>query len=58
MTAINEALALHDADARAAIAMPIADRTYLRWQLDLAGRAMGAGFTRGWQPSGERTDGL
>ncbi|WLR98765.1 dehydrogenase [Shinella sumterensis] len=56
--AIDEALAWHNGDARAAIATLIADCAYLRWQLDLAGRAMSAGFTRGWQPSGERPDGV
>lgn len=56
--AIDEALAWHNGDARAAIATLIADCAYLRWQLDLAARAMGAGFTRGWHPSGERPDGV
>ncbi|MXN51939.1 dehydrogenase [Shinella sp. AETb1-6] len=56
--AIDEALAWHDGDARAAIATLIADCAYLRWQLDLATLAMGAGFTRGWHPSAERPDGV
>lgn len=51
---IDEALAWHDGDARAAIATLLADCAYLRWQLDLAGRAMGTGFTRGWRPDPER----
>ncbi|UNK36601.1 hypothetical protein MNR02_08745 [Shinella sp. H4-D48] len=54
MSAIDEALAWHNGDARAAIAFLIADCAYLRWQLDLAGRAMGAGFTRGWRPRADR----
>lgn len=44
MSAIDEALAWHDGDARAAIATLIADCAYLRWQLDLATRATGVGF--------------
>ncbi|MCD1267220.1 hypothetical protein [Shinella sumterensis] len=56
MTAIDEALAWHDGDARAAIATLIADCAYLRWQLDIATRATGVGFTRGWRPQGERPD--
>ncbi|WPE19984.1 hypothetical protein ShzoTeo12_11640 [Shinella zoogloeoides] len=51
---IDEALAWHDGDARAAIATLLADCAYLRSQLDLAGRVMGAGFTRGWRPNPER----
>lgn len=51
---IDEALAWHDGDARAAIATLLADCAYLRWQLELAGRAMGSGFTRGWRPQSER----
>lgn len=51
---IDEALAWHDGDARAAIATLLADCAYLRWQLAIARRAMGAGFTRGWRPHLER----
>lgn len=51
---IDEALSWHDGDARAAIATLLADCAYLRWQLELADRAMGAGFTRGWRPSVDR----
>jgi len=54
MSAIDEALAWHDGDARAAIATLIADCAYLRWQLDLASRATGTGFTRGWRPCADR----
>lgn len=54
MSAIDEALAWHDGDARAAIATLLADCAYLRWQLDLASRALGSGFTRGWRPSADR----
>jgi hypothetical protein len=58
LNAIDEALSWHDGDTRATIATLLADCAYLRWELDLAGRAMGAGFTRGWRPSGERPDGV
>jgi hypothetical protein len=54
MNAIDEALAWHDGDARAAIATLIADCAYLRWQPDLATRATGTGFTRGWRPRADR----
>nr|WP_082342406.1 MULTISPECIES: hypothetical protein [unclassified Shinella] len=47
---IDEALSWHDGDARAAIATLLAECVYLRWQLELADRAMGAGFTRGCPP--------
>jgi hypothetical protein len=53
-TEIDDALAWHDGNARAAIATLLADCAYLRWQLELAGQAMGAGFTRGWRPHSER----
>lgn len=42
---INDALSWHNGDTRAAIATLLADCAYLRWQLELAGRAMCAGFT-------------
>lgn len=51
---IDEALSWHDGDARAAIATLLADCAYLRWQLDLADRAMSRGFSRGWRPSADR----
>lgn len=51
---IDQALAWHDGDARAAIATLLADCAYLRWQLELAGRAMSSGFARGWRPQAER----
>ena len=51
---IDEALVWHDGDARAAIATLLADCAYLRWQLELAHRAMSHGFTRGWRPKIER----
>lgn len=51
---VEEALTWHDGDARAAIATLLADCAYLRWQLDLASRAMGSGFTRGWRPGADR----
>ncbi|GMB82876.1 hypothetical protein NN6n1_36590 [Shinella zoogloeoides] len=51
---IDAALAWHDGDARAAIATLLADCAYLRWQLELARRAMSSGFARGWQPGSER----
>jgi len=51
---IGEALAWHDGDARATIATLLADCAYLRWQLELADRAISSGFTRGWRPKVER----
>ena len=51
---IDEALAWHDGDSRAVIATLLADCAYLRWQLELAGRAMSSGFARGWRPCPER----
>lgn len=51
---IDDTLAWHDGDARAAIATLLADCAYLRWQLDLAKRAMSHGFSRGWHPKLER----
>ncbi|WP_411033868.1 dehydrogenase [Shinella sp. BYT-45] len=53
-TEIDDALAWHDGNARAAIATLLADCAYLRWQLELAGRAMSTGFTRGWRPKADR----
>lgn len=47
---IDDALTWHDGDARATIATLLADCAYLRWQLELADRAMSRGFTRGWRP--------
>lgn len=51
---IDDALAWHDGDPRAAIATLLADCAYLRWQLELAGRAMSSGFSRGWRPCPDR----
>ncbi|UDF29408.1 UNVERIFIED_ORG: hypothetical protein LHK14_18120 [Roseateles sp. XES5] len=51
---IDAALAWHGGDIRATVATLLADCAYLRWQLELAGRAVGHGYTRGWRPSGER----
>lgn len=51
---IDDALAWHGGDARAAVATLLADCAYLRWQLDLAGRAVSHGYTRGWRPNSER----
>lgn len=51
---IDEALSWHGGDARAAIATLLADCAYLRWQLELADRAMSHGFSRGWRPSADR----
>nr|WP_276553718.1 dehydrogenase [Shinella kummerowiae] len=47
-------MAWHDGNARAAIATLLADCAYLRWQLELAGRALSPGFTRGWRPDLDR----
>lgn len=51
---IDEALSWHNGDARAAIATLLADCAYLRWQLEIAGRAMSRGFARGWRPEPDR----
>lgn len=51
---IDEALAWHDGDPRAAIATLLADCAYLRWQLELSRRSVGFCFTRGWQPQLDR----
>ena len=51
---IDEALSRHDGDPRATVATLLADCAYLRWQLELAGRAMSYGFARGWRPKIER----
>jgi hypothetical protein len=47
---VDEALAWHGGNARAAVAALLADCAYLRWQLQLADRAISSGFTRGWRP--------
>jgi len=54
LSEIDDALAWHDGDARAAIATLLADCAYLRWQLELASRAMSRGFVRGWCPDTAR----
>lgn len=51
---IDNAIAWHDGDARATVGTFLADCTYLRQQRDIASRAMGHGFTRGWRPVSER----
>lgn len=53
-TEIDDVLAWHDGNARAAIATLLADCAYLRWQLEIAGRAMSRGFARGWRPEPDR----
>lgn len=51
---IEEALAWHQGDARACIATLLADCAYLRYQIEVADRAMSRGFTRGWRPCSDR----
>ena len=51
---IDEALAWHGGDPRAAIATLLADCAYLRWQLELSHRSASFGFARGWQPQLDR----
>nr|WP_246200408.1 dehydrogenase [Shinella kummerowiae] len=51
---VDEALAWHGGNVRAAVATLLADCAYLRWQLQLADRAISSGFTRGWRPQAER----
>ncbi|WLR91302.1 hypothetical protein [Shinella zoogloeoides] len=52
--AVNDAIAWHGGDVRATIGTLLADCAHLREQLDIASRAMGHGFTRGWRPASER----
>ncbi|WP_439632258.1 dehydrogenase [Shinella sp.] len=51
---IDEALVWHDGDVRATIETLLADCGHLRQQVELAGRAMSRGFTRGWRPQADR----
>lgn len=51
---IDDAFAWHDGNARAAITTLLADCAYLRWQVELAGRAYSRGFVRGWRPQTDR----
>jgi len=51
---VDAAIAWHDGDVRATVATLLADCAYLRWQLELARRAMGRGFVRGWEPHAAR----
>lgn len=51
---IDEALAWHDGDARATIAILLADCRYIRCQIELADRALSRGFVRGWRPQTDR----
>lgn len=55
---IDEALSWHDGDARAAIATLLADCAHLRWQLELAGRAMSMDFLVVGVPSPIETNSL
>ncbi len=52
--AIEQAIAWHSGDMRAAIATLIEDCRHLRDQLDTAQKCMSKGLTRGWVPSPER----
>lgn len=51
---VDDALAWHNGDIRATIATLLADCAYLRYQIDVADRAMSRGFTRGWRPGSDR----
>ncbi|MCR6501777.1 hypothetical protein MUO32_22315 [Shinella sp. CPCC 101442] len=53
---VDEALAWHGGNARAAVATLLADCAYLRWQLQLADSAISRGFTRGWRPTLDTDD--
>jgi hypothetical protein len=54
---IDIALAWNDGDPRATIGMLLDDCRHLRLQLALAEAGMSPGFTRGWVPSFERSEG-
>jgi hypothetical protein len=48
---VEEILAAHNGDARAAVADLVHRIQHLRHQLSLASGVMSRGMTRGWQPS-------
>ena len=52
---IAAALAFHDGDVRATVRTLLADIKFLKEQLAVTQIGMSIGFTRGWQPSFERT---
>lgn len=53
---VDDALAWHQGDPRATIAMLIEDCRHLRQQLALTEGAMSRGMTRGWTPSFDRSE--
>ncbi|KXF78532.1 dehydrogenase [Paramesorhizobium deserti] len=48
---IEEVLAYHGGDARAAIKALLEDRHFLIREVELASLAMSTGYARGWKPS-------
>lgn len=50
---VDEVLAWHEGDPRAAIESLLRDREFLREQLNLANRCVSRGLTRGWLPEAE-----
>lgn len=52
--AVEQAIARHSGDMRAASATLIEDCKHLRDQLDTAQKCMSKGLARGWVPSPER----
>lgn len=53
---IEDVLAWHNGDARAAISALLSDCQHLRLQLALTEAAASSGFTRGWRPRFDRQD--
>ncbi|WP_085779439.1 hypothetical protein [Rhizobium sp. NXC14] len=51
---LDEVVAFHNGDMRAAIVTLLEDIRHLRHQLVLAEGAMSSGMTRGWRPSYDR----
>ncbi|RCS21468.1 hypothetical protein DUT91_23915 [Phyllobacterium salinisoli] len=51
---LEEVLAYHGGDARAAIKALLADRDYLLREIEIAAAAVSPGYTRGWKPGHPR----
>ncbi|TNM65282.1 hypothetical protein [Aliirhizobium smilacinae] len=56
LSAVDQALAWHEGDARATIETLMKDCDYLRGQLLLARGCISRGLTRGWLPNTDRDD--
>ena len=48
---IDQVLAYHDGDVRAAIKALLSDRDFLVKEIEYASLAMSMGFARGWKPT-------